>query len=492
MNSGRKNGEFLVGKLKLVTVFMPWYRMDSPPPDFVLLNSVLKNGGINISFYDINKDMFLKKFKDRVLWKYLLLSPEYKVVKDFWTRNFQDFKNYAKEILNNNPDVVIFKLAPNNFELSKEMSRLIKKISPNTFIILAAFKFPKLDLVKALMGDSLYYGPDILIHGEDEIVIYDILKALKNKNWEGFNKKYFRSGKVVDTYANMNILDDLDKLPFYDFSEYDLNDFRYQDRLEIYSSRGCLFNCVFCRVWQEEKHYRAMSGDRLFAEFEFQKKTFPYLKHIRLVDKLINGRLDQLEKFCKLLVKNFNSNEIIDWSGDAIISKNMDLSFLKLMRQAGCVGLGYGIESGSDNVLRAMKKPFNVSIAEKVIMATKIANIFTTVNIIVGFPTETEEDFRKTLDFIKRNREYIDEVRLAYSMLKIDMYSPIYCNPEEFGIKPQNEENWYRDDNWTSCDGKNTYKVRLERAQRLVQMSLDMGMKVTYNSREIKTVKKVN
>ncbi|OGT97627.1 MAG: hypothetical protein A2X80_03290 [Geobacteraceae bacterium GWB2_52_12] len=80
------------------------------------------------------------------------------------------------------------------------------------------------------------------------------------------------------------------------------------------------------------------------------------------------------------------------------------------MKRAGCHTLIYGVESGSDHVLKKMGKGYASDQAQEVIKLTYEAGICVNINIIVGFPGETDDDFNETLKFIVKNKKYINEV----------------------------------------------------------------------------------
>ena len=94
-----------------------------------------------------------------------------------------------------------------------------------------------------------------------------------------------------------------------------------------------------------------------------------------LADYLINARLN------------------VHWSVQGVVRPDMDLDFLRRLKKSGLDGITYGVESFSENVLKKMKKKYTFEDIKKVLKNTKKADINTYINLIVGFPNETEEDF---------------------------------------------------------------------------------------------------
>ena len=186
-------------------------------------------------------------------------------------------------------------------------------------------------------------------------------------------------------------------------------------------------------------------------------------------DSVLNGAVNAIRELCDLLIKN---NVKIKWGGQAVIRKEMTSDLLKVMQQAGCTYLGYGLESGSNQVLQSMnKKLFTVEMASDVIKATHEAKINAYVNVMFGYPTETDADFLKTLEFIKDNRNNIDGVSPSQSFTIIVKNTYLYDHLSEFNIDP-NPHHLY----WKTKDGKNTYPIRFKRYEMFCKLCIDMGL----------------
>jgi hypothetical protein len=150
------------------------------------------------------------------------------------------------------------------------------------------------------------------------------------------------------------------------------------------------------------------------------------------------------------------------------------------MRKAGCGGIGYGLESGSDSVIKSIGKHFSISVAENVIRNTHNAGIKTSINIITGFPTETKEDFEQTVGFIKRNRDYMGEIRLTFVGCRLRKEAEISKKSEEFGIIQDGPETW------TSNHGKNTYEERERRFKQILDLASSLDIELRLGGRIVR------
>ena len=133
------------------------------------------------------------------------------------------------------------------------------------------------------------------------------------------------------------------------------------------------------------------------------------------------------------------------------------------MKRAGCKALQFGIESGSQRILRKMNKPFSIDQAELILRSSFSAGIQNFINLLIGFPGETEEDFMETLCFLERNRQFIQgfgSITPCYltpsSLLehKCKEYDISYTDSTDFSLSWVDKQN-------------NNYETRKQRISRL-------------------------
>jgi HEAT repeat protein len=117
----------------------------------------------------------------------------------------------------------------------------------------------------------------------------------------------------------------------------------------------------------------------------------------------------------------------------------MDRPLFERMRRGRVGAMIYGIESGSQAVLRKMRKGYLIEDADHVLRYGAEAGIQNVINLIVGFPGETEQDHRDTMAFVERNREFIHHVGVL-AMCMIYPHSPLAEQWEYFGLDPSSLE----------------------------------------------------
>ncbi len=176
-------------------------------------------------------------------------------------------------------------------------------------------------------------------------------------------------------------------------------------------------------------------------------------KEFEIVDSVFNGNIKRVDDICELVIE---SRLDILWSAKTAFNKGMTYELLRKMKAAGCLSLAFGVESGSPRVLKDMRKNANFEEIKAIIKDTWRAGIMVNCFFIIGYPTETQEDFQLTLDFIKENAGYIysfDQITGCH----MEEGSYLGNNLDKYGII-MNDDGWY--------SSESTPKIRQERLMR--------------------------
>ena len=194
-----------------------------------------------------------------------------------------------------------------------------------------------------------------------------------------------------------------------------------QHRLDI----GCDRSCSFCV--RHSMKYKAIDKDQ-FLKGLLKSYNNTKCNMYSFVTNAININMRNNKK---ILDEIISAGLDINWYSYAT-PKRIDYHFLKLMAKSGCKVLRFGLESGSDKILKSMNKRFTVEEAEDVITAAWDFGIWTQVNIIIGYPNEKKQDIDLTCEFINRNHSKIDSIRINPFYLQIG--SDITENPKKYSI----------------------------------------------------------
>ncbi|MBI3894057.1 MAG: B12-binding domain-containing radical SAM protein [Candidatus Wallbacteria bacterium] len=272
---------------------------------------------------------------------------------------------------------------------------------------------------------------DVFVEGEGEMTLLELARRHQSGEalegtpgavvWNHGRPSSFRARPPV---AN------LDDIPFPTFEEFDLA--AYDKRvLPFLTSRGCVRKCAMCYeriLWPGYRH----RGIRAILE-EMRAHIDRWgINQFSCNDLLLNGNLLFLGELCDAIAA---SGLNLDWWGNAVVHRLMDRPFFKRLR-AGRVGaLVYGIESGSQKILRKMRKGYIVEDADQVLRYGSEVGIKNVINLMVGFPGESQEDHRATIGFVERNRDAISHVGVL-AMTMIYPHSPLSEQWEYYGIEP--------------------------------------------------------
>ena len=430
--------------MKIVLVLSPALYRRCPLIGLGYLCSYLQLKGNNIDVFDLNTMIEVEYEEREDYWN------DRKFVEKYFSKNSELLVSLADKILQSNAEIIGFSVWKTTKYLSLALARIIKQKDINKLIV---FGGPECSFsIEELISDN---AVDILVLGEGEETLCEIIELYKRNR-----KINFCAGSVIKNNGNIINCDsrpeikNLDNIPFPDFSSFPLDKYYLSDTLPITFYRGCSKRCVFCNASVVWKQFRSRSAENIYKEMVHRKKIYPNLKKFEVDDTALNLNLKVISQLCDLIITDGFK---IDWGGAAIIHPDMDLNLLKKMAKAGCDSLAYGLESGSQDVIDKMRKNFKIRDAQRLIRDTYYAGIKVDLNIIIGFPNETEDDFCQTMEFIKKNKEFISFVSFP-SECWIGNQTYLHEHPEEFEVELEGAGIL-----WQTKDRNNTHQVRQER-----------------------------
>ena len=277
----------------------------------------------------------------------------------------------------------------------ERLAGLIREIDRDIKIIVGSFH-------PTFRPEEVMQNPDIdfVIRGEGEIPLLRLVKELKKDNpkLETVPGICYRNGDgQVQNNPSINLVKNLDELPFLardlvlncDYNRYRLH--------SMSTARGCPYTCSFCadRGFWDGK-IRRRSVDNVIEELRFLNDTYK-ISFVDFVDGTFTFDRKYLQTFCNTMI---NHKLNIKWRCTARYD-NLNEDIIQLMKQANCSGLYFGLESGSDRVLKAINKKMKV---EKIIKVSKMvydSGIPSATSILLGIPGEDKEDIEETLKLMR-------------------------------------------------------------------------------------------
>lgn len=231
----------------------------------------------------------------------------------------------------------------------------------------------------------------IISRGEGELTGPDLLRALRSgADLSGVRGISFRSnGHVVHTPDRARITN-LDSIALPAFEKIDLSKYAGYGMM---TSRGCPYLCTFCSVapvWDLKSYSR--SARNIVQEMRYLKEKAGVNLFLFQDEFFVSGRT-QVMSFCEELAR---AGLNVQWKAFGRVNL-VDDDMMHAMADCGCIELRFGIESGSERVLKLIKKGFTA--AEALDVVPRAIDIFPRVDTfyIWGFPFETLEDFHQSL-----------------------------------------------------------------------------------------------
>lgn len=180
---------------------------------------------------------------------------------------------------------------------------------------------------------------------------------------------------------------------------------------QMMTSRGCPYNCRFCGSQVvNNRRWRSYTPDRVLAEMKALAEDFG-VEVIFLQDDMFSVNRKRAEEICHRIIESGLNNKI-SWMYQER-ANFIHPELLNLYKEAGCVQLSFGLESGSPSVLNYLKKDKStVEQNQRAVDITHSAGLRLTPSFMIGNFNETMEDLNMTLDFIKKNLKKMDQVQL--------------------------------------------------------------------------------
>ncbi len=379
-----------MNKKNIILTVLPLFWPKMPYLGIGFLQSYLKKFQIDSKIFDLNNYFF--NLVDADLQKQWMVSCnidlERNILSFIKDKFINEYKNIIKEF--SAADFLSFSCFKSNFCSTLDFIKEVKDINPKVKIIVGG---PEITRQYFIGGKDIFKKWQTII---DHFVVGEGEKPILN----------FMQGKNQDFISIFDELESLTELDYPNFLGCEIKNYPSKNALPISFSRGCIRKCNFCSERLLYKGYRNRAVENLIAEIEFHKEN-NNIKYFVFFDSLINANLKLLEKFCDLIIDRFGS---INWEAQIAVRNDMPQDLLRKMKASGCYNLFVGLESGSDNILTKMNKGFTTDDAKNFFIQLKQANLFFGVSIIVGFPEESEADFKDSLDFIVANKELIPKI----------------------------------------------------------------------------------
>ena len=355
-----------------------------------------------------------------------------------WSREdvIEDVKRFK-------PDLIVMDSSFPSLKNDIEVAEEIKRNCEAKIVLVGppASQFPD----EILSSD----GIDIVARWEYDFTVRDIAKALEeNRDFKDIKGiSYKENGKIIhNPNREFTTSEDLDRIPFVskvykkhlNIRDYYLSSSLYPE-VQIFTGRGCPYLCTFCS-WTQTlmgRKYRVRSISNVLDELEWIQENLPEVKEVFFEDDTFTINKKRVLEFCK----EYRERGLdITWACNA--RADLDYETMKEMKKANCRLLIVGYESGSDEILRNIKKGITVEQIRRFAKDARRAGLLVHGDFIIGLPGETKETIELTRKLIKETKPDILQVSVASPFPGTDFYE--WC--EENGYLLINDPNEYLDE----------------------------------------------
>ncbi|MCW4000098.1 MAG: B12-binding domain-containing radical SAM protein [Candidatus Bathyarchaeota archaeon] len=303
---------------------------------------------------------------------------------------------FRSEIAKRKPNIVGVTSSTLTYKTGLKLVKIAREVCPNCVTIAGGAHVTFWD------DHALEECPelDIVVRREAEDTLLELVQRIEaGKDTSDVVGTTCRKGGKIQRNPDRPYIEDLDSLPFPARHLWPMEKFsQYEDVLYLAMSRGCVYWCEFCcTVRMHGRKFRMRSAKNVADELEFLYKTYGKTK-FTFCDDAFTVDQQLVEDLCGEIHRRGLKIEWNCGSRVDLVTKEL----LKKMKDAGCVSFWFGAESGTQQVLDAMKKGITPELTEKVIGWVREVGLKPTPNVILGFPGETKESAWKTIKFIEK------------------------------------------------------------------------------------------
>ena len=311
-----------------------------------------------------------------------------------------DYPEIEARIREVRPDVVCTTAMTCTSPDAIKLVELAKKIDPSIITIAggvhSSFMYEEMF--------SLTPALDYVVVGEGEVTLVDLLQSLSNGGGvSGVPGIAYREGQSARFTGSREYLKDLDALPLA-WDLLDWEDYTYfilpGSRLAaIDTSRGCDKDCTFCsqqKFWKQT--WRARSPEGLVRELKVLAEEHK-VDVVLFTDDYPTPDRERWEKFLDLMIAEGPDIYILMETRAKDIIRDRDI--LNKYRKAGIIHIYVGTEATDDKAMAYMKKDLSIEEAKEALALCREHGIITETSMILGFPDDTPESIRKTIEQVR-------------------------------------------------------------------------------------------
>jgi anaerobic magnesium-protoporphyrin IX monomethyl ester cyclase len=345
--------------------------------------------------------------------------------------SYGEFKN---ELGKRQPNIVGITSTTLTYRSGLQIAKIAKQTCPNCLTVMGGSHVTFWD------DKALQECPelDVIARKEGEYTLLELVQRVEaGKSYHDVTGTTCRKDGEIVRNPDKPYIEDLDSLPFPAHNLWPIESLRKYGKViyPLTTSRGCVYWCDFCTaVRMFGRKYRMRSPKNVVDELEFLHNTYQ-ADQFTFYDDAFTVDQHRAEEICDEIRKRKMK---IKWDCETRVDM-VTKELLMKMKEAGCIAVWFGVESGSQRVIDAMSKGISITQTERAVRWAKEAGLMAVTSAILGFPGETKESAWETIKFVEK----IDPDDVGYYIATPYPGTPMYDLVKEKGWLKTNDFDKY-------------------------------------------------
>jgi hypothetical protein len=342
-------------------------------------------------------------------------------------------QRFLPSILAESPDLVGVSItATSQIVPGLTLCRLIKETNPDLHVTIGGSIFTRL-VDNLRRCPSLFDLTDDFIVFEGETALLELVNQLSGRRDYSKvpNLIYRQNGRI--TVNQPFYSENIGQLPAPDYEGFPLDLYLAPETvLPVQFSRGCYYkDCAFCALTLDHQNFRQKDPAKTADDLAMMRDKYdtPYFF---FTDECL--ALSPTKRLCQIL----NERRLnLQWTAEMRFEKNLSRELLEQMRDAGCLKIVFGLETFNQRMMDFMKKGIKQESVRRITSDCIDLGIAVHCYVIVGFPTETEEEALETMNFIVQNSRLHDSYGFSCQpcLFDLEKEAPIMSDPGGYGVR---------------------------------------------------------